>query len=120
VRIANMGELFPILEAELKKLTTAEVVERGRKHGAPVSPVNDLDAFLDDPQVAHNRTVFEVDEDPGLATMRMLRSPFRLSQDPPSVRRMPPRLGEHTDEILSEAGFSAREIADLRASAAVA
>ena len=84
------------------------------------TPTRGLDAFLDDPQVAHNQTVFEVDEDPGLATMRMLRSPFRLSQDPPSVRRMPPRLGEHTDEILSEAGFSASEIADLRASAAVA
>ncbi len=119
VRIANMGELFPILEAELKQLTTAEVVERGRKHGAPVSPVNDLDAFLADPQVAHNQTVFEVDDDPGLATMRMLRSPLRLSQDPPRVRLMPPRLGEHTDEILAEAGFSDGEIADLRSSGAV-
>lgn len=119
LRIMNMGELFPLLEEELKKWPTQTLVERARERGAPVAPVNDLAAFFDDPQVVHNRTVFDVDEDAGLGRLRMIRSPFRLEQDPPVLRRMPPRLGEHTDEVLGEAGVSEAEIQELRSSSTV-
>lgn len=119
-RMANMGELFATLEEELKKHPTEPLVARARELGAPVAPVNDLDDFLADPQVEHNRTVFEIDSDPGLGRLRMIRSPFRLARDAPSVTRMPPRLGEHTDQVLAEAGFSADEITAFRESDTVA
>ena len=115
-----MQEIFSTLEDELKKHTTAHIVARARQLGAPVAPVNDIDDFLADPQVVHNGTVFEVDSDPELGSLRMIRSPFRLEKNPPSVTRLPPRLGEHTDEVLGEAGFEPAELLALRESGAIA
>jgi len=120
VRMANMGELFATLEEELVKHPTEYVVKRARELGAPVAPVNDLEDFLADPQVAHNRTLFEIDDAPELGRLRMIRSPLRLERDSPSLTRLPPRLGEHTDEVLTESGFDRAEIAALRASQSIA
>jgi crotonobetainyl-CoA:carnitine CoA-transferase CaiB-like acyl-CoA transferase len=119
-RLVNMQEIFSTLEDELKKHTTEHIVARARQLGAPVAPVNDIDDFLADPQVAHNGTVFEVDTDPELGHLRMIRSPFRLERNAPSVTRLPPRLGEHTDEVLGEAGFEPAELLALRESGAIA
>ena len=58
-RFRHVGELYPILETEFRKWSTDEIVERARRFGAPFGPVHDFEDFLADPQVAHNRTVFE-------------------------------------------------------------
>jgi crotonobetainyl-CoA:carnitine CoA-transferase CaiB-like acyl-CoA transferase len=118
-RIQNIEELFQILEDELRKWPTAEFVERARKFGAPVSPANGLPEFLADPQVAHNRTVFEV-KDPEAGTLRLLRSPVRFERTPANLRGLPPRLGEQTDAILREAGYAEEDIAAFRAAGTVA
>ena len=60
---------------------------------------------LDDPQTLHNGMVIEGDE--GVCAtdrMRLVGSPIRMSAAPAAVRRPPPKLGEHTAEILAEAG----------------
>jgi crotonobetainyl-CoA:carnitine CoA-transferase CaiB-like acyl-CoA transferase len=114
MRIANGQELFALLEGELRRWPTGVLVERARQFGAPLAPANDLRQFLADPQVAANRTVFE-SEDAAAGRIRYLRNPVRLSATPPSLHRHPPRLGEHTDEVLNAAGYSEQDIAALRA-----
>jgi crotonobetainyl-CoA:carnitine CoA-transferase CaiB-like acyl-CoA transferase len=84
-----------------------------------MAPVNGVREFMSDPQVRVNRTVFEV-QDPRAGTLRQLSHAARYAETPASLRRLPPQLGEHTDEVLAEVGYSADEIRELRASGAVA
>jgi crotonobetainyl-CoA:carnitine CoA-transferase CaiB-like acyl-CoA transferase len=118
-RLGNGVALYSLLEAELAKWSTAELVERARRFGAPVAPVNGVREFMADPQVRANRTLFEV-EDPRAGTLRQLGHFARYSATPASLRRLPPQRGEHTDEVLGEIGYDAEEIRALRGIGAVA
>jgi crotonobetainyl-CoA:carnitine CoA-transferase CaiB-like acyl-CoA transferase len=118
-RIVYSADLFRMLEEELTRWPTAELVARARRLGAPLAPVNGIPEFLSDQQVMANRTVFEVD-DPTAGRMRFLGNPVRFQETSPSFRRYPPRLGEHTEEVLREAGYSDAEVQELRALAAIA
>jgi crotonobetainyl-CoA:carnitine CoA-transferase CaiB-like acyl-CoA transferase len=110
---SHFRDLAPELEGEIAKWPTAEFVARAREVGAPFAPVQDIEEFLADPQVAHARTVFEAD-DPRFGPTRYLRHPVRYESTPASLRRHAPRLGEHSDEVLGEAGYSESEINQLR------
>ena len=112
-RFQNLGEMYAILEQEFMKWSSAELVERARRFGAPFGPVHDFEAFLGDPQTLHNGTVFEVEDADGDRT-RYLRHAARFSRDAPVFHRPPPALGEHGDEVLLEAGLAEAEIASLR------
>jgi len=116
-RLLNAAELFPLLEEECRKWDTAELVARARKFGAPLAPANGLQDFLKDAQVVANRTVQDIDDRSG--TVRVLRNPVRFSETPTREAASPPRLGEHTDEILSQAGLDAEAIEALRSDGVV-
>jgi len=118
-RVLHVKELYAILEQEIAKWPTAELVERARAFGAPLAPANGPAEFLADPQVRHNQTVFEV-QDPEAGRLRLFRQPARFESTPAQVRALPPRLGEQTDAVLREAGYADDEIKALRAAGAVA
>ena len=117
-RIGHFAELAAAIEAELRKWPTATIVERARRLGVPLAPANAVRDFFADPQAQANTTVFEA-KDPMAGRIRYVRYPARLSDNPASLRRHPPRLGEHTHEILAEEGFSDEEIRRLRATAVI-
>ena len=96
----------------------AALVERAREEGATFGPVNDIDAFLEDPHVRHRETV-RVMEDERFGPTRYLAPPWGFSRTPASIDRHAPRLGEHTDEVLEELGLDATSIAELRDKSAV-
>jgi len=116
-RIMNAAELFAALEEGLRKLPTAELVERAHRENVPLASVNDLDEFLHDPQVIANETVLAIPHEEA-GDIRVLRSAPRFSRTPSDVRRPPPMLGEHTEEVLREAGLDDEAIATLCGGAA--
>ncbi len=117
-RVAHRREIVPIIERRVRALTKAEVVRRLREANVPVGPINALDEVFADPVVRHLGLIAEVDH-PTAGRVRAPGIPVRLSGTPASVRRHPPELGEHTDEILSELGYASEEIASLRRDGAI-
>jgi formyl-CoA transferase len=117
-RVAHRREIVPIIERRIRTLTKAEVVRRLREANVPVGPINGLDEVFADPVVRHLGLIAEIDH-PTAGRVRAPGIPVRLSGTPPSVRRYPPQLGEHTDEVLLELGYTTEAIAALRRDGAV-
>ena len=118
LRVANRAILIPLLERRIAEIPKDEVVKRLREANVPVGPINGLDDVFADPTVRHLGLIAEMDH-PTAGRVRAPGIPVRMDGTPPSVRSSPPLLGEHTDEVLREVGFSVDEISALRSGGAV-
>ena len=112
-----------VLAARIESITAAQPrahwLARLEANDIPCGPINDYAQVFADPQVLAREMVVETDH-PTLGHLRTLGSPIKLSATPPDVSRRAPQLGEHTDEVLREAGYTGDEIAAFRRSNAVA
>jgi crotonobetainyl-CoA:carnitine CoA-transferase CaiB-like acyl-CoA transferase len=109
-RLDHRDELQQILERKLTQETSAAWVEKLLPYGIPCGPINTIDKALADPQVRARGIITEFEG------QSFVGSPLHFSRTPPGLRRGPAQVGEHSREVLTEAGFGAEEIADLLAS----
>ncbi len=118
-RTTNSVEVYGYLETLFRTQTTAHWLELLRKADVPSGPLHSLESLLQD---EHLNAVgfFERHEHPSAGSVVSLRSPSSWSRTPLEVTRLAPKLGEHSAEILSEAGYSASDIAAMVASGATA
>lgn len=107
-RAQHYAELYALVARELEQRSTAEWMELLEKHDIPVGPVHDLDALIDDPHLGAVGFFEEMDH-PTEGAVRMVGVPSTWSDSPAAITRPTPNLGEHSEEVLREAGFSAAE-----------
>jgi crotonobetainyl-CoA:carnitine CoA-transferase CaiB-like acyl-CoA transferase len=117
-RVRNHAALAARIEAITSERPRAHWLALLDKNEIPCGPINNYAQVFSDPQVIAREMVVEVDH-PALGHIRTLGSPIKMSGTPVDVRTRAPLLGEHTVEVLQEAGYTEREIDELRRSGAV-
>ena len=117
-RSKNCDALNAEIENHLQSRTSAEWVALLNEAGVPCGPIYSIDQVFADLQVRHLGIAQSVGGK-GKRTLRLVGQPMSLSRTPSRLKAPPPKLGEHTDTVLKEFGFSAREIAALHKAGAV-
>jgi formyl-CoA transferase len=117
-RSANRAELNAIIGERLRQRTTAEWVRLLNEAGVPCGPVYRMDEVFADEQIQHLGMAAPVEHD-ALGRLDLLRNAVRISGTAPTVRTPAPEAGGDTMPILTELGFTADQVAQLRAGGAI-
>ncbi len=119
-RVTHRRELIPLWQAVFRSRPTAAWIAALRELGIPAGPINDIPSALRHPQTAARQMVQEVKRADG-SPVELVGPVAKLSRTPARIASPPPRLGEHTREILQEElGFSAQEVEALLREKAIA
>src|SRR6266699_1037836 len=110
-RRANWGHLIDELETWSRELPSAEVQAVFDKQGVPSSPYRTVKEAMDDPQLAHRGSFTEIHD--GGGTFRALNPPFRMSVAEAAAKPFVAALGEHSEAVLAELGYTPAEITAL-------
>jgi len=117
-RSKNRDALNAEIDSYLADRTSADWVARLNEAGVPCGPIYSIDQMFADPQVQHLGIAQSVSTQ-NKSKMRLVGQPMTLSRTPSRLAARPPKLGEHTDAVLNEFGFSKRDIAALHKAKAV-
>jgi crotonobetainyl-CoA:carnitine CoA-transferase CaiB-like acyl-CoA transferase len=117
-RVRNQALLRPILDREFLKHTRAHWTERLEQVEVPCGPINTVPEALTDPQIQHRQMVREIPH-PVTGPVPQVMTPFHFGSAQIRANQAPPMLGEHTDDILAELGWTADRIAELRKNAVI-
>jgi len=118
LRQEHIDERLALTQEVLRTASTAHWLARLEAEGVPCAPVLTRSEVIRHPQVLENEIVVETVH-PDAGRLRQARAAARFSGTPTGIRRGAPRLGEDTDEFLTELGYGAADIAGLRASGAL-
>lgn len=117
-RVRHRAVLVPMLAERMRRRPKAEWLAALEAAKVPCGPINDLAEVFADPQVQARGMTVQMAH-PLAERVRLVASPMKFSATPVQYRRPPPLLGEHTHEVLTEAGLGIDEIAHLRATGVV-
>jgi formyl-CoA transferase len=117
LRVRNREGLIARIEAITMQHPRAHWLARLESAGIPCGPINDYAEAFADPHILDRGMVVEVDH-PTLGRLKTLGVPVKMSETPPRGRGRAPLLGEHTREVLLEAGYTEEEMQTIMATAA--
>jgi crotonobetainyl-CoA:carnitine CoA-transferase CaiB-like acyl-CoA transferase len=112
-RSANRDRLTAEINQRLRSADSATWIVRLNAAGVPCGAINTIDQVFADPQVQHLGMVIPV-ASPHYAPLNLVAQPVTLSRTPSGPHTAPPELGEHTEAILADYGYSAADVAGLR------
>lgn len=111
-RVRAREWMMPLLRERMAPFSAAELAALFEKHGLPFAPITRPQDLLDDPHLLASGGLAPITLPDGRETKTVLL-PFTLGGERPGVRLSPPKLGEHSAELLAELGYSASEIEAL-------
>ena len=114
-RSRNIGEVYAFVAEIMLTRTSAQWLRSLKEADIPVAPLNSVDDIIDDPHLGESG-FFVMTEHPTEGRLRMMATPGAWSRTQPGALRPAPRLGEHSVEILREAGYADTEITAMIAS----
>lgn len=113
-RVEHREVILPLISARMQEKTCDEWMEILVKDSVPCGPVNNMQRLFSDPQMIHRNMIAEV-EHPSIGALKLCGIPIKYSDTPGVIRRPPPLLGEHTDEILKDVlDYDVEEIDEMR------
>lgn len=114
----DRDSVFALTREAIGKFSTQDALDRLSAQGIWAGPVYGYADLLADPQIAHNGTFVEYDH-PSEGRIKTPGFPIRFSRTPSEIRYGAPRVGEHSDDILTSVGYSAEQIAQMAAAGVI-
>jgi len=118
IRKKNRKELTPLIEAKLREKDTANWVDQLNSRAIPAGAILGLEDALNQEQIAHRETL-QIVRAEGIGDVKLFNLTAKFEKTPANIDAPPPRLSEHTEEILSSLGYSTDQVRALRSSGAI-
>jgi crotonobetainyl-CoA:carnitine CoA-transferase CaiB-like acyl-CoA transferase len=112
-RVRNMPELMATIAEIFSQWSRADLVDALEKVGVPCGPINSIAEVFDQEQIRHRGMRMDLPH-PRSGTVPSVANPIKFQNAPTHYDRAPPTLGQHSDEVLREAGYADDDIEKLR------